>query len=138
VSQRSNRGITRTLLALIQVMYLCFYIVALARLGEVEAISERFVAGRGWVLLVAVLITAVLGIPVRLFLLSAVIFDHPQTGKKFLRIFAFVLALDIVWALAPFLLTDQIGIGLAFAATACLLYLPFSQRTLIKMTYPQS
>src|SRR4051812_7531724 len=131
----AHRGLTRTLLALIQIMYLAFYIAALARLGEVSAISERFLGGQGWILVVLVLITAVLGIPVRLYVLSAVMFDHPQTGLKFLRLFPFVLVLDMVWALAPFLLFDYIGIGLAFGATAGLLYLPFSQRTLMRMTY---
>ena len=61
---------TRTLLALIQIMYLCFYIVALARArSRWSDISERFLAGQGWMLLVAVIVTAVLGIPVRLYLL---------------------------------------------------------------------
>jgi len=43
--------------------------------------------------------------------------------------------LDELWALAPFLAVHQLGIGLAFAATAALLFLPFAQRTLILMGY---
>jgi DNA-binding winged helix-turn-helix (wHTH) protein len=132
-----HRGWTRVLLALIQVMYLSFYVLALARLGEVGEISERFLAGQSRLLVIAVIVTAVLGIPVRLYLLTAVIFDYAKTGQKFLRIFPAVLGLDIVWALAPFLCIDKIGVGLAFAATAGLLYLPFSQRTLVRMTYLQ-
>jgi cholera toxin transcriptional activator len=46
-----------------------------------------------------------------------------------------VISLDELWALAPFLLVEQIGVGLALAATAALLYLPFSQRSLILMGY---
>jgi DNA-binding winged helix-turn-helix (wHTH) protein len=132
-----HRGWTRILLGLIQVMYLSFYIIALARLGEVGRISEEFLSGHAWILVVLVFITALLGIPVRLYLLSAVAFDYPKTGQKFLRIFPAVLVLDIVWALAPFLCMEKIGVGLAFAATAGLLYLPFSQRTLVRMTYTQ-
>lgn len=49
--------------------------------------------------------------------------------------FPFVLALDQLWAVSPFLLTSKIGIGAAFAACAALLYLPFSERTLIRMAY---
>jgi len=30
---------------------------------------------------------------------------------------------------------EKIGLGAAFAATAALLYLPFSERTLIRMAY---
>ena len=84
------------------------------------------------------IVTAVLGIPVRLYLLSAVSFDYRKTGEKFLRIFPATLVLDLIWALAPFLSIDTIGIGLAFAVMAGLLYLPFSQRTLMRMTYQQS
>ena len=135
---RAHRGLTRTLLGLIQIMYLIFYVVALARLGEVARISEQFLGGQDWALVVAVLVTAVLGIPVRLYLLMAFVFDYPKTGSKYMRLFPYVLILDLLWALAPFLLTDHIGIGLAFAATAALLYLPFSQRTLVRMSYSQS
>jgi DNA-binding winged helix-turn-helix (wHTH) protein len=132
-----HRGWTRALLGLIQVMYLSFYVIALARLGAVARISEQFLAGQAWILVVLVFVTALLGIPIRLYLLSAVSFDYAGTGLKFLRIFPAVLLLDIVWALAPFLCMERIGVGLAFAATAGLLYVPFSQRTLVRMTYSQ-
>jgi hypothetical protein len=52
---------------------------------------------------------------------------------KFLQLFPVVLPLDELWALAPFLLVDEIGVGLALAGTAALLYVPFSQRSLILM-----
>jgi hypothetical protein len=79
-----------------------------------------------------------LGIAVRLYLLSALLFDHPKTGHNFLRIFPAILLLDTIWALSPFLAAPDIGVGLALAVTAALIYLPFSQRTLIRMTYPQT
>jgi DNA-binding winged helix-turn-helix (wHTH) protein len=127
---------TRALIGLIQVMYLCFYIAALGHLREVTLVCDRFAAGRGDRFAVAVLVTAVLGIPVRLYLLMAMVFDYRRTGAKFRRIFPALFLLDELWALAPFLLIDRIGIGLAFAATAALLYVPFSQRTLVRLTYP--
>ncbi len=129
---------TRTLIGLIQVMYLCFYIAALANLRDVTLICDRFSAGHGDKFAVAVLITAVLGIPFRLYLLMAVIFDYRSTGEKFHRIFPALFLLDELWAVSPFLLVDAIGIGLAFAATAALLYVPFSQRTLVRITYPDA
>ena len=43
--------------------------------------------------------------------------------------------LDQLWAVAPFLLLPEIGVGLAFAATAALLYVPFSERTLVRLGY---
>jgi cholera toxin transcriptional activator len=44
-----------------------------------------------------------------------------------------VLVLDEMWALTPFLCVQQIGLGLAIATAAALLYLPFSQRSLLLM-----
>jgi cholera toxin transcriptional activator len=126
------RGVVQALFSLIQVMYLCFYVTALARLPRVEPLLAEAVRRPKWVLTL-LLGTALVGIPVRLYLLSASIFGYRGLALKFLRLFPFVLPLDELWALAPFLLIDQIGIGLALAATAALVYLPFSQRSLMLM-----
>jgi hypothetical protein len=83
------------------------------------------------------LITAGLGIPIRFYLLSAAAFDYRRLGEKFLRIFLLIFALDQLWALSPFLTTHKIGFGAAFAATAALLYVPFAERTLLRMAYPK-
>jgi cholera toxin transcriptional activator len=131
-----RRAITRSLFALIQVMYLSFYLSALFLLRYVQEIGDSI--RRPWgatVLAGAVLITAGVGIPLRLYLLSAVGFDYQRLGQKFRQMFPFILALDQLWAIAPFLLIEQIGLGAAFAVSAALLYLPFSERTLIRMAY---
>jgi DNA-binding winged helix-turn-helix (wHTH) protein len=127
------RGAVRFLLGLIQVMYLSFYLVALAKLRAMSAV----VGDTGLWAHVPVLaaVTAVLGIPLRLYLLSAAAFDYRGLGEKFHTLFPSLMALDLLWALAPFLLINRIGFGLAFAATAALLYVPFSQRTLVRMGY---
>jgi hypothetical protein len=39
--------------------------------------------------------------------------------------------------MSPFLMFHLLGVGLAFAATAALLYVPFAQRTLIRMAYAE-
>jgi DNA-binding winged helix-turn-helix (wHTH) protein len=127
------RGVVRFLLGLIQVMYLSFYLAALAKLASISAIAEAARLPRGLPELAAA--TAVLGIPLRLYLLSAAAFDYRGLGNKFRKLFPYLFALDLLWALAPFLLTRQIGFGLAFASTAALLYVPFSQRTLVRMGY---
>jgi cholera toxin transcriptional activator len=133
-----HRGLTRGLFGLIQVMYLTFYCVALFRLQAIDRITNSFLPGWGSLAIVAaVLITAGVGIPLRCFLLSAVAFDHRRLGEKFQRMFPFILLVDQLWAVAPFLLMLQIGLGGAFAATAALLYVPFSERTLVKMAYPE-
>jgi cholera toxin transcriptional activator len=125
-------GYVRVLFLLIQILYLCFYIAALARLGVVEELLEHVFGHPAWITATLVASAAV-GIPVRLYLLSAVWFDVSGLSRKFLRLFPGVFALDQLWALSPFLLAPQIGLGLALAATAALIYLPFSQRTLLLM-----
>jgi cholera toxin transcriptional activator len=131
-----RRGLVRALFALIQVMYLIFYVSGLAHLRAVDRIASSFLPGwRALVIVGAVLVTGAVGIPLRFYLLSAVAFDFRKLGGTFGRLFPFVLALDQLWAIAPFLLLPQIGVGLAFAATAALLYVPFSERTLVRLAY---
>jgi len=127
-----SRGIVRVLFALIQVMYLCFYLISLAKLGAIARIVEPVVSRSHWIV-AAVVLTAVVGIPTRLYLLAGVGFDSGSLQQKFQRMFPFLFPLDELWALAPFLAIQQLGLGLALAATAALLYVPFSQRTLMLM-----
>ncbi len=131
-----RRSLTRGLFALVQLMYLSFYLTALFRLHIVQDVADSFLpAWAATALTGVVMITAGVGIPLRCYLLSAVGFDYQQLAEKFQKMFPFVLALDQLWAAAPFLLMPLIGIGPAFAACAALLYLPFSERTLIRMAY---
>jgi DNA-binding winged helix-turn-helix (wHTH) protein len=131
-----RRGLVRALFALIQVMFLIFYVSGLAHLRGVDRIATNFLPDwRALVIAGAVLVTGAVGIPLRFYLLSAVAFDFRKLGGTFGRLFPFVLALDQLWAIAPFLLLPQIGVGLAFAATAALLYVPFSERTLVRLAY---
>jgi cholera toxin transcriptional activator len=131
-----RRVITRGLFGLIQVMYLSFYLSALIRLHVIQNMADGFFSRIGATgLAVLVMVTAGVGIPLRCYLISAVSFDYQQLGEKFRQIFPAVLALDQLWAIAPFLLLQNIGIGAAFAACAALLYVPFAERTLIRMAY---
>ena len=128
------RGMVRMLFALIQIMYLCFYVISLAKLGSIERIMEPMVSRPHWIVGL-VLVTAVAGIPTRFYLLASVGFDSRSLNHKFRKLFPLLFPLDELWALAPFLAVRQLGIGLAFAATAALVYLPFSQRALMLMGY---
>jgi hypothetical protein len=126
----------RALFGLIQIMYLVFYVAALFRLTEIDRITSAFLPGWGaFAIFAAVLITAGAGIPLRFYLLSAVAFDHQRTGEKFQRIFLAILVIDQLWAIAPFLMIHRIGFGAAFASAAALLYVPFSERTLVRLAY---
>jgi DNA-binding winged helix-turn-helix (wHTH) protein len=131
-----RRGLIRGLFILIQIMYLIFYLAALFRWPEVHRIADSFLPGWGATAIVtAVLVTAGIGIPLRCYLISGVAFDHLRLGEKFQRLYPAILVIDGLWAIAPFLLAEKIGFGAAFAATAGLLYLPFSERSLIRMAY---
>jgi len=61
-------------------------------------------------------------------------FDYQRLGQKFQQMFMVVLA-RFALGRRPFLITHKIGFGAAFAVTAALLYVPFSERTLIRMAY---
>ncbi len=122
----------RILFSLIQVMYLVFYVVALARLSRVELMLSGW-GERGILLFVGLIVTAAVGIPVRSYLLTAMAFKYEGLSGKFRKLFPFVLVLDELWAFTPFLLMEQLGVGLAIACVAVLLYVPFSQRSLLLM-----
>ena len=134
-----HRSVTRGLFILIQSMYLSFYLAALFHLPDLNRVADPFLPS--WassILFSAVLVTAGVGIPLRCYLISGVAFDYRRVGEKFSKLFLYLLALDELWAMAPLLLSEKIGFGAAFAATAALLYVPFSERALIRMAYPRS
>jgi len=130
-----HRAVPRSLFALIQAMYLIFYAEALIHWQGVDRISWLDTGAP--ILLILVLVTAAVGIPVRFYLLSAVVFDYSRLGEKFHKIFLPLFILDQLWAVSPFLLLGKIGFGAALGATAALLYVPFAERTLVRMAYPR-
>jgi cholera toxin transcriptional activator len=117
---------------LAQIMYLSFYIAALWRLPAIKDLLDRAFPSHAAAAIVLIA-SAGVGIPIRLYLLSAILFNINDIGRKFLKLFPGMLLLDELWALAPFLLAQQIGAGLALGITAALIYLPFGQRTLLLM-----
>lgn len=125
-------GRVRVLFLLIQIMYLSFYVSALARLSAIQELLDRKLGSANWITIVLV-VSAAVGIPLRLYLVSYVAFDVRDLSRRFLPIFIPTFVLDELWALSPFLLAPQIGLGLALAATAALLYVPFAERTLVLM-----
>jgi len=129
---RAPHALVRSLLLLLQVMYLCFYVISLARLKSVEHVVSAAVSSYVWVV-VLVIVTAAVGIPIRLYLISGAAFLPPGLRRNFLKLFPVIFLMDLLWALAPFLLIGEIGFGLALGSTAALLYSPFAQRSLILM-----
>jgi hypothetical protein len=73
------------------------------------------------------------GVAVRLYLITATAFDYHLLAEKYRILFPALFMLDMLWALGPFLLIERMGVGLALAAAAALIYLPFAQRVLMRM-----
>lgn len=128
---QASYPVVRTLFILLQFMYLGFYIGALANLAEIEEIFAPLPrAGQAMMLLI---VTAAILIPARAFVLSAVFFHAPGVRRKFLKMWPFLLPLDELWALAPFLLLHHVNFGVALACMTLLVYSPFAQRSLVLM-----
>lgn len=127
---KSSHSVVQTLFVLLQVMYLAFYVGALTNLAEIyEFLSPLPFAT---VAFDGMIVTAALLIPVRAFLLCGVLLHAPGIRGKFLKIWRFLMPLDGLWALSPFLL-HHVNYGLALACATLLVYSPFAQRSLILM-----
>ncbi len=118
---------------LAQVMYVVFYLSALFRLDELNRSTYMAWHGAGQIAFVVYVITALVGLVTRLYLITATALDYHLLGEKYRVLFPALFVLDMIWALGPFLIADRIGLGLALAATAALIYMPFAQRVLMKM-----
>ncbi len=128
---KAPHRVVLTLFVLFQLMYLGFYVGALANLGEINDLLSVFPKA---ILAVGLLIvSAAILIPVRAFVLCLVVFRAPGARKKFLKIWPLLVVLDELWALSPFLLMHHIPFGLALACMALLAYSPFAQRSLVLM-----
>ena len=128
---KASRPLVRRLFLLLQLMYLSFYVGALANLAEIDDLLS-VLPRAAWVFNLLVVTAAIL-IPVRAFVLCAVLFRAPGAREKFLKLWLFLLAFDVLWALSPFLLLHHINFGLAVACTTLLVYAPFAQRSLVLM-----
>ena len=128
-------NVVRALYLLLQGMYLGFYVGALANLSEIEELLA--VLPHPTMTFQVLTISAAILIPVRVFLICAVLFRPPRVQQKLLQIWPFLLPCDVLWALSPFLLLHHINYGLALACAALLVYSPFAQRALVLMGVAQ-
>jgi len=128
---RVSQPVAQWLFLGLQAMYLVFYVSALANLGEIESL---FVAlPRPETALIVLIVTAAVLIPVRAFVITGVVLRAPSVREKLLRLWLFLLPLDELWALSPFLLLHHINVGVALSCTALLAWSPFVQRSLVLM-----
>jgi cholera toxin transcriptional activator len=134
---RVSLNTARMLFVLTQIMYLIFYLSALFRWENTYQASFNTWGRAGTVAFVVYLATALVGIAVRLYLISATAMDYHLLGEKYRILTPALFALDMLWALSPLLIADRIGLGFALGACAALVYMPFAQRTLMKMMQRQ-
>jgi DNA-binding winged helix-turn-helix (wHTH) protein len=123
--------VAQTLFILFQLMYLGFYVGALANLAEIEDLFSPLPNAAA--VYRVLIFTAAILIPVRAFVLCAALFHAPGFREKFRKIWPVLLLFDEIWSLAPFLLLHHINFGLALACTTLLVYSPFAQRSLVLM-----
>ena len=128
---KSSHAVVQTLFVLLQVMYVGFYVGALVNLAEIDELMS--VLPHASVVFRVMEASAAVLIPLRAFVLCAVMFHAPGFREKFLKLWPFLLLVDLVWSLAPFLLLHHINVGMAVACTALLVYSPFAQRALVLM-----
>ncbi len=128
---KTSFPVVQTLFILFQIMYLGFYVGALANLAEIDGLLSLLPGAahifRGLIVCAAVLI------PARAFVLCAALFHAPGFRFKFLKLWPFLLVFDELWSLSPFLLLHHLNFGLALACTTLLVYSPFAQRSLVLM-----
>ncbi len=132
---QTPRSTVQNLFLGLQLMYVGYYVGALANLPELstlfgEYISPPALASKTFVLLI---VTATALIPVRAFLITAALFHAPGFRSRYLQLWPWLLPCDILWSLAPFLLLHHMSFGVALACTPLLVYSPFAQRSLVLM-----
>src|SRR5262249_18385018 len=98
---RASRRTARTLFTLSQVMYLVFYLSALFNLDQLYRSAFRAWQGAGYTMFVVYLVTALVGVVMRLYLITATAFDYHLLGQKYRILFPILFLLDMLWALSP-------------------------------------
>ena len=130
------RVLARTFFVVLQLMYLIFYIAALKWNDGMEAsFADLLGTTAATYLSVFYILTAILGIAIRLHMIFLVTWDHVSTGVQFRKVFPLIFALDAFWAFAPFGLLRKVSGILLLACVPPLVFSPISQRTLIRSSY---
>ena len=132
------RGQARRFMILIQVGYLGLYAAVLFNIGmAADALASALLGriGLGEMALELLVGLALVGVAVRLYLITAVALDHPQTGRQYGRLRAALFVLDELSALSPLLLLEATGLPIALILIPVLAYAPFSQGTLMRTAY---
>jgi serine/threonine protein kinase len=127
-----SRRLARVLFMAIQLGYLGMYGAALYKFHDVLRVSHELY--RSVILGAALLVDAVIGIPVRIYFFTAIGMDFADIGRQFRLVFPAVLLIDLLWSATPLLFLGQLQ-GVVLLCSAALAFLPLSQRTLLYVAY---
>ena len=128
---KASHALVQTLFLLLQLMYVGFYVGTLANLAEIEDLLAPL--PHATAAFDCLIVLAAILLPVRAFIICAALFHAPGARNKFLKMWPYLLGVDQLWAIAPFLLLHHISFGLALACVSLLVYSPFAQRSLVLM-----
>jgi len=135
---KAPRSAARLLLLLIEAGYLISYIAALHYLLWVRMLA-RFSFGPVQAITItsSIILWCAMGVPMRFYLVFALLFDYHLLEEKFRRLFQFLLVIDEFWSGMTLFLVPSIGLGFGFGVFVAAVYSPFAQLTLIRMAYPR-
>jgi cholera toxin transcriptional activator len=131
-----DRGLAWFLFVLIHVGYLTLYCTAHYYWDSLDTVLRVFEPLPVGLTLPTVVVTAMYGIAVRLYMLSSIALAHRAAGVQFRRLFPVVLVIDALWAASPLLAASGITVGVALIGVAGMAYTPFLKRTLMRRLYP--
>jgi len=125
---------------LLQCLYVTIYVAALTFITSLDDndLQDAFPLPPTMSFLLIIFL-AMCGLAMRAWTMTAVGYRHPDAGKRFRQVFLLLFLLDAVWAASPLLLMKNMGSFrfLALGCVAIMVYLPFSQRTLMESIYPK-
>src|SRR5262249_7385023 len=98
-----RRSVAKAWLVFAEFGYIAIYCGTLYYIDSVETILDSDLLIPSHIALRWIIVAAMCGIAVRIYLLSALLLDHPALTKKFPRLFPALFVLDSVWAAAPLL-----------------------------------
>ena len=128
---KTSFPVVQTLFVLFQLMYLGFYIGALANLAEIDGLVSPLPSSA----LVFRFIFVIGCHPHSRARLHSLRRTVPRAGipRKIPHPLAISTLFDELWSLSPFLLLHHINFGVALACTTLLVYSPFAQRSIVLM-----
>jgi cholera toxin transcriptional activator len=126
-----STNLSRSLFLLAQVPYVGSYLAAFYYLDQLDAaLGRTFAFIPVSYSLPAVLVLALVGFAVRIYLIGLVGWGHTDAGPRYRKLFPFLFVLDALWAATP-LLIQKVGDLLPWAGLILMAWLIFGQRTLM-------